>query len=811
MRIRRRSDRRASLTRRAGFVVLVGLLTAVSPVLHPEQVSAASGVDDYPSRLKTAPQDSLVDPWQFYNRECTSFVAWRLNSENQVAFNDYWQGQHWGNASNWKKAANALHIPVDDNPTRGAVAWWSAGSAGSSVGHVAWVQKAGDGAITIEEYNYLHRGGYDTRTISSSSSLWPSGFIHVRDTQIRNTASPTVSGTPQVGQKLVTTNGSWSARDLTFHYQWLADDKPITGATSKSFKPGADQLGKRIRAKVTATKSGAHSGTAKSPETDDVAKGVFVNSAVPSVTGKAQVGIPLATDRGTWSPRGTFAYQWFAGRTPIDGATSPSFTPTADELGHGLKVRVSLSAPGYRTLRIKSDPTPGVAPGEFVADSPPKVSGVAQVDKPLTASAGSWTPAGATRYQWLADGDPITGATGTSYTPTPDDLRKSIAVRVTLQQRGYDDAVATSVATLGVAPGTFLNTVAPSITGTAQVGVPLTAEKGSWTPKPDIAYQWLVDGVTVPGATDPTFTPRPEDLGQKITVEVRASRPGYLTAAVPSSATATVLPGLIRNQKAPVVSGHAVVGRTLRTTDGTWSIAPDEFRYQWYSGATAIAGATGSSYHPTAAAVGHRIHVVVTARSAGYTSLSSESGTTDRVVFGRVAFDKPEIRGHALVGRTLAAHLTSVHPSTATASYQWYRGHEPIRGARAATYVVQTADLGHRLHVVVAMRATHWLVRERRSLAVGDVRTTPHLGVHTSMRHGRVYLHLDVESPGLAAPAGEAKVKLGDRRIGLFPVTDGEGGRLLAPMRRGTHTLTVVYHGGSEETVARRTVTVTVP
>jgi surface antigen len=405
MRIRRRSDRRASLTRRAGFVVLVGLLTAVSPVLHPEQVSAASGVDDYPSRLKTAPQDSLVDPWQFYNRECTSFVAWRLNSENQVAFNDYWQGQHWGNASNWKKAANALHIPVDDNPTRGAVAWWSAGSAGSSVGHVAWVQKAGDGAITIEEYNYLHRGGYDTRTISSSSSLWPSGFIHVRDTQIRNTASPTVSGTPQVGQKLVTTNGSWSARDLTFHYQWLADDKPITGATSKSFKPGADQLGKRIRAKVTATKSGAHSGTAKSPETDDVAKGVFVNSAVPSVTGKAQVGIPLATDRGTWSPRGTFAYQWFAGRTPIDGATSPSFTPTADELGHGLKVRVSLSAPGYRTLRIKSDPTPGVAPGEFVADSPPKVSGVAQVDKPLTASAGSWTPVGATRYQWLADGD----------------------------------------------------------------------------------------------------------------------------------------------------------------------------------------------------------------------------------------------------------------------------------------------------------------------------------------------------------------------------------------------------------------------
>jgi surface antigen len=811
MRIRRRRDRRASLTRRAGFVVLVGLLTAVSPVLHPEPVSAASGVDDYPSRLKTAPQDSLVDPWQFYNRECTSFVAWRLNSENQVAFNDYWQGQHWGNASNWKKAATALDIPVDNNPTRGAVAWWSAGSAGSSVGHVAWVQKVGDGAITIEEYNYLHRGGYDTRTISSSSSLWPSGFIHVRDTQIRNTVSPVVSGTPQVGQRLVTTHGSWSAKDLTFHYQWLADDKPIAGATSRSFKPGADQLGEQIRAMVTATKSGAHSGSAKSAETDQVAKGVFVNSEVPSVSGKAQVGIPLATDRGTWSPKGTFTYQWFAGRTPIDGATSASFTPTADQLGRGLKVRVSLSAPGYRTLRIKTDPTPGVAPGQFVADSPPTVSGIAQVDRPLTASAGSWSPAGATTYQWLVNGDPITGATGTSYTPTPDDLRKNVAVRVTVRQRGYDDAVATSVATLGVAPGTFLNTVAPSITGTAQVGVPLTAEKGSWSPKPDIAYQWLVDGVAVPGATDRTFTPRPEDLGRKVTVEVDASRPGYLTAAVPSAATAAVLPGVIRNQKAPVLSGHAAVGRTLRTTDGTWSITPDELRYQWYAGSTAIAGATSSRYQPTAAEVGRRIHVVVTARNAGYTPLSAESGTSERVVFGRVDFDKPEIRGHPLVGRTLTAHLTSVDPSTATVSYHWYRGHEPIRGARAATYVVQTSDLGRRLHVVVAMRAQHWLPRERRSLALDAVRTTPHLRVRTSLRHGRVYLHLAVVSPGLISPAGEAKVKLGSRRIGLFAVTDGEGSRLLGAMRRGTHTLTVVYHGGSEETVGRRTVTVRVP
>ena len=303
MRIRRRSVRRVSLTHRLGFVVILGLisgvLTLAVPMLHPEPVSAASGVDDYPARLKNAAQDSLVDPWQFYNRECTSFVAWRLNSENGVAFNDYWQGQHWGNASNWRKAAVALGIPVDNKPTRGSVAWWAAGSAGSSRGHVAWVETVGNGAITIEEYNYLREGYYDTRTISSSSSLWPSGFIHIKDTQIRNTTAPVVTGTAQVGQKLRATRGTWSATNLTYKFQWLADGKPIAGATSKYLTVAAAQLGANLRIKVTATKSGAHSGTARSASTDNVAHGGFLNTAAPIAAAE-----PCCASALLWTPTG---------------------------------------------------------------------------------------------------------------------------------------------------------------------------------------------------------------------------------------------------------------------------------------------------------------------------------------------------------------------------------------------------------------------------------------------------------------------------------------------------------------------------
>ena len=813
MRNRGRSFRRVSLTRRIGIAVLLGALLAVSPVLHPESVSAASGVDDYPSRLKSAPLDALVDPWQFYNRECTSWVAWRLNSENGVAFNDYWQGVHWGNASNWKVAAQKLSIPVDNNPTRGAVAWWAAGSAGSSRGHVAWVQVVGDGAITIEEYNYLRAGFYDTRTISDTSSLWPSGFIHIKDTQLRNTASPVVSGTPRVGERLTTTVGKWTATHLTYHYQWLANGTPIAGATRKSFTPAADQLGARIRAQVTVTKSGAHSGTASSDATDPVAKGVFTRTTAPAVSGTPQVGVQLSASAGTWSPVGTYTYQWFAGGAPVMGATASTFTPTAAQLGQHVRAEVTVAADGYRTVKPKTIRTRVVSPGQFRADAPPTIAGTPQVDHPLTASAGMWTPAGSVHLQWLADGTPIAGATSATFIPTAELLHSKLSVQVQVAQTGYTDAVATSATTDPVAAGTFLNTRPPAVVGVAQVGVPLSADHGSWTPRASFAYQWQVNGSDVSGATDATFTPRPQDLGKAVTLEVAVSRPGYLTSVLPSSKTAAVLPGVIRNQAVPVVSGKPIVGRTLTATHGDWSLTPDSYSYRWYAGGHRIKGATQATYQPTASVAGRRIRVVVTAHSQGYTAQAASSVLTDRAMLGRIHVDKPLISGHRVLGRTLTAHVHHAAPSTAVAHYQWFRGTLPIPGAHDATYVLTTDDLRHHVWVQVTMQADHWIPVTKRSAAAKGIRTVPTVHAHARVRaNGRVMVRVRVAAPGYAAPDGVARVFLGGVRVGRIDVASGFGLHQLRALRGGTHRLTVVFRGDATRmTAGRTTVTVTVP
>ncbi len=182
------------------------------------------------------------------------------------------------------------------------------------------------------------------------------------------------------------------------------------------------------------------------------------------------------------------------------------------------------------------------------------------------------------------------------------------------------------------------------------------------------------------------------------------------------------------------------------------------------------------------------------------------------MLLGVADLAKPTITGKAVLGRTLTAHVATFSPASATPHYRWMRGHEPIPGAHAATYALRRGDVGHFVNVQVTMRAQNWVSATRRSAGTARVLTVPVLHVHTSIRNGRVFLRLRVVSPGLAAaPVGSARVLLARRAGRPVPVVDGRGSRLLAPMRAGTHPITVVYRGGAMETIGRITVPVTIP
>ena len=123
--------------------------------------------DDYPYRGQT----SGVDQWSFYKGQCTSFVAWRLNSRNDIAFFNQYRGEHFGNANSWDTAARNAGIPVDLTPTVGSVAQSDAGE----FGHVAWVAAVHtDDTVTLEEYNKNGTEAYGTRRVSTTGFE----FIH---------------------------------------------------------------------------------------------------------------------------------------------------------------------------------------------------------------------------------------------------------------------------------------------------------------------------------------------------------------------------------------------------------------------------------------------------------------------------------------------------------------------------------------------------------------------------------------------------------------------------------------------------------
>ncbi|MDR1641162.1 MAG: WG repeat-containing protein [Clostridiales bacterium] len=132
----------------------------------------AFAYDDYPSKWKNAKQDSLVDTWGMYNRECVSFVAWCLSSRNGYTINR--AGRSW-NAGRWKENARAAGVLMDENPVVGSVAWWR--NVYDGIPHVAWVSEVNGDWVTVEEYNY-YRGVYSERTIEKSN---PSGYIHFQD------------------------------------------------------------------------------------------------------------------------------------------------------------------------------------------------------------------------------------------------------------------------------------------------------------------------------------------------------------------------------------------------------------------------------------------------------------------------------------------------------------------------------------------------------------------------------------------------------------------------------------------------------
>ncbi|HWJ81891.1 MAG TPA: hypothetical protein VNS55_06630 [Nocardioides sp.] len=383
---------------------------------------------------------------------------------------------------------------------------------------------------------------------------------------------------------------------------------------------------------------------------------VITNVTPPVITGALTTYSELSTTPGTWSPSSvSLAYQWYVAGDPVPGATQSTYTLRPEDVGKNVNVAVTASQPGYTSVTAYATAVGPVTACTFTKVSDPSISGNAKVGKTLEASPGAWSPDfGTTTYQWYADGQPIAGATGQTYTPTAADLGKHITVKVTVARAGCTTSSAESSATSAVVKGTFDIVTHAAITGDPVVGRPLTVAGGTWSPTPSTtSYQWTRGGAPIPGATGSSYTPTPDDVGEFLAVTVTVTAPGYEDGHDTAAAEGQVQREAITNTTPPSVSGTPRAGQTLTASDGTWSVTPDDVAFQWFANGQAIDGATGDSLVlDDPALVGQQITVEATASKAGYNSESATSDAVGPVTKAPVTMTKTISTKHPLIGVT---------------------------------------------------------------------------------------------------------------------------------------------------------------
>lgn len=426
---------------------------------------------------------------------------------------------------------------------------------------------------------------------------------------------PVISGTVQVGGSVTASRVWWTPGAIT-SYSWRIGGDSVWSGGAYTLRPA--DAGKTLVVVVSGITPGYYATSiASAPVTVAYAE---LTAPTPTISGFARLDEVLTVVPGAWTPGTVLRYQWSVGGSPVAGATGTTYEVRPADADKTVTVAVTGSKYGYAPVTTTSAPTPPVAFGTLTSPQP-KVGGTARVGATLTATVGRWTEGAVLSYQWLLDGRPQAGATGTRLTLQPSDRGKRVSFAVTGSLRGHKATRVISVASAPVAPGRLVS-AAPLIRGSAKHGVTLVAKPGVWSAGTSLTYRWYVGGKAVPGATTTRFTPTRAHVGKTVRVKVTGKKPGYTTITRTSTATKTVAKLSVFRLKTPDITGTPRVGHELLVSTNFWV---PEIRYQWYVGGTKVTGATGDTFVPRAAHRGKTVTCKVTIRKPGYVTVTKAS------------------------------------------------------------------------------------------------------------------------------------------------------------------------------------------
>ncbi|MDF9866981.1 hypothetical protein OKW22_000540 [Bacilli bacterium PM5-3] len=461
------------------------------------------------------------------------------------------------------------------------------------------------------------------------------------DTTITNSIKPQISGTGKVGNTLNVSKGSWvnnnnTLTELTYSYEWYADNYKINNASTSSLTLTSDLVNKTISAKVFVEKTGYTGASQLTSNSIIVSKGDFINNNKPQIIGTGKIDSELTLTNGDWSISGlTYNYEWYANDEKLSEGSNKLIV-TSDLTEKEISGKVIASKIGYNSLSQESSNTIKVFINEpkLINIELPTITGVAKAGNTISVSNGVWNETDGLeyKYQWYSNGNKIDGANKSTFYLNNNYERKSISAKVTVSKLGYKDVEVSSNIYEIAALELIGAKTKPVISGSAKAGVTLKVSNGTW----DVSglkyqYQWYSNGQIIKNATKNSLYITNAYATKKIQVKVFAFKDGYLATSQLSSNYKKIAKLLkFKKVNSPKISGTLKVGKTIKAKPYS-SPKATSYKCVWYANNKVIKGATKCSYKIEKKYKGKKIKVKVYYNKIGYVTIAKTSAKSKAV------------------------------------------------------------------------------------------------------------------------------------------------------------------------------------
>lgn len=346
-------------------------------------------------------------------------------------------------------------------------------------------------------------------------------------------------------------------------------------------------------------------------------------------------------------------YQWYNGVTLLSGSTNSSYTASPGATTT-YSVQVTSAAGCTATSAATTVTVNPLPPAVLSASGPLAICPGSSV----TLSVG--TGAGYT-YQWYNGPTAIAGATNSFYNTNAAGDYYAVVTTAS----GCQASTGTATVSINPAPVATITVSGPT-TFCANDSVTFTANSGT-----GYTYQWSTGAGLIPGATNITYVAH---SGATYSVTVTNSYGCSTTSAAGVGITVNPLP----------VTTITAVGATTRCFPNTVmlnAVPGAGYTYQWYTGSTAISGATNASY--TASATGTYVVDIVNP-ATGCTASTPVAGAITVTILPRPdATITPSSPDHRFCSYD-SVILSGI--AGAGLTYQWLISGIPITGATNSTY-----------------------------------------------------------------------------------------------------------------------------